>query len=214
MAERLDVRLSEEEKAKLAEIAKSKGVSMTEIVRAWITKGDIVFVLAEQLLDLVNDFAKWHVLENRDSSILYLGASIQGRVGTSPHWVYRMVEFFQNSCELIKHQVQHLKEELRIFVTQKEPKEKKELIRIIPEFTWIVQHYNGVYINGYMKIFNELNEENQYRLQGSYNDEFRVRYNEFAAKYEDFIKRASRELGVDLSSLIPRAKELRVKKKT
>lgn len=213
MAERLDVRLSEEEKAKLAEIAKSKGVTMTELVRAWITKGDVAFVLAEQMLDLVNDFAKWHVLDNRDSSILFLGVNISRRIGNLPRWAYGMVDFYQNSGELIKHQVQHLREELRIFVAQTEPKEKKKLIRIISEFTWIVQQYNRVYIDGYMKIFNELSEENQYHLQGSYNDEFRVRYNEFAAKYEDFLKRATRELGADLSKPIPRAKELRVKKK-
>ena len=212
MSERLDVRLSEKEKEKLAEIAKSKGVSMTELIREWITKGDVAFVLAEQLLDLVNDFARWHVFENRDSSILHLGASIRGRIGTSPRWAFGMTDFFRNSSELIKHELQCLREELRIFVKDTEAKEKKELIRIITEFTWIVTQYDRVYVDGYMKIFDELNEENQSYLQRSYNDEFRVRYNEFAAKYEDFLKRATRELGENLSKAIPRAKELRIKK--
>lgn len=213
MTERLDIRLSEKEKEKLAEIAKSKGISMTELIREWITKGDIAFVLAEQLSDLVNDFARWHVLENRDSSILYLGAGIRGRLGELPGWAYRMSEFFENSSRLIKHELEYLKEELKTFVRETEAREKKELIRIIHEFSWIVEQYDRVYVDGYVKIFDELTEENQYRLQRSYNDEFRVRYNEFAAKYEDFLRRATRELGKNLSKAIPRAKELRVKKR-
>ena len=214
MSERLDIRLSEKEKEKLAEIAKSKGVSMTELVREWITKGDIAFVLAEQLSDLVNDFARWHVLENRDSSILYLGASIRGRLGELPGWAYRMSEFFENSSRLVKHELERLEEELRTFVGETEAREKKELIRIIHEFSWIVEQYNRVHVNGYMQIFDELDEKSQSRLQKPYNDEFRVRYNEFAAKYEDFLKRASRELGENLSKAIPRAKELRARKTT
>jgi len=214
MSERLDIRLSDEEKEKLAEIAKSKGMSMTELVRTWIIKGDIAFVLAEQLSDFASDFAKWHVLEDRDTSILYLGRDLRHGPGPTPPFFYIITDFFVKSAELIRDDMRQLQRDINVFIKKTEPKEKEKLIALIAEFTSIVEKYYRIYVETFIEMFNALPEEYpRSSVEAHYNDGFRIRYNEFASKYEDFLKRASRELGADIAKPIQRAKELRAKRK-
>jgi len=215
MAERLEVRLSEEEKKRLAELAKQKGVSMTDLVRVWIMRGDVVHVLAEQLQDITNDFAKWHVLENRSTSIKNLCENLRGRVGAIEDEgkraiMFDWIEFFPRSFQFMRNDVSDLKERLARFISQEEPKEKMVLVSLVNKFASIIISYNNVFVESFMKILQNMDEYSKRNFGARYNDDFRTRYNEIASKYEDFLKRAQRELGESLVQAIPRAKEFRV----
>ena len=216
MSERLDVRLSEEEKQRLAQLAKQKGVSMTDLVRVWIMRGDVIHVLAEQLQDIINDFAKWHVLENRSTSLSNLCENLRGRMGaiedeTVRKILFQWTDFFTRSFQFMRNDVSRLKRRLAKYISQEEPKEKNVLIDIISEFAQIIISHNNVFVESFIKILQNMDERTKNSSGARYNDDFRTRYNEIASKYEDFLKRAQRELGEPLEQAIPRAKEFRVK---
>lgn len=215
MSERLDIRLSEEEKKRLAELATQRGVSMTDLVRTWITRGDVVHVLAEQLEDFVDDFDKWHVSENRNTSIRYLCEHLQGRTGfikddpSRQKVLYQWIGFFMQSFDLLKRHVSVLKTRVGKFIKQKEPKMKDDLIGLILQFILIVYYYDRIFLQGFLNILQNMDEQTKHSTGATYNDEFRTRYNEIASKLEDFLKRAERELGHGMEKVIPRAKEFR-----
>ena len=216
MSERLDIRLSEEEKKRLAELAKQKGVSMTDLVRVWIVRGDVVHVLSEQLQDILNDFAKWHVLHNTNTSILYLCLNLRNRMdtvqdATKRTMIYKWTAFFDESFRFMRDNISDLTRRLSRFISKKEPKEKEILINLIIEFSKIVVSYHNVFVEGFMNILQNMGKNAKRDIGDVYNDEFRTRYNEIASKYEDFLKRVQRELGGGLEQAIPRAREFRAK---
>lgn len=216
MSERLEVRLSEEEKKRLAELAKQRGISMTDLVRTWIIRGDVVHVLAEQLKDITNDFAKWHVLENRSTSINNLCEHLRGRMGAIEDEgrrviIFDWIEFFNRSFQLMRNDVSDLMRRLAKFISQKEPKEKKVLVDLINEFALIINSHNNIFVESFIKILQNMDEYSKRDYGARYNDDFRTRYNEIASKFEEFTKIAQRELGEGLEQAIPRAKEFRAK---
>lgn len=218
MAERIDIRLSEEEKMRLAELAKQKGISMTDLIRTWITRGDVVYVLAEQLQDISNDFAKWHVLENRNTSVRNLCDNLRNRLSsTEEQWklvvIYKWIEFFNRSFQLMAGDVSKFKDRVAEFIRQPEPKQKDVLINLVTGLKQIISLYNDVFIEGFIDILQIMDADSQEYIGGIYNDELRTRYNEITSKYEDFLKRAQRELGESFEHAMPRAKEFRRKEK-
>ena len=215
-AERLDIRLGEEEKKRLAELAKQRGVSMTDLVKTWIMRGDVVHVLAEQLQDIMNDFAKWHVLEHRSTNIGHLCNDLRGRMeGIEDQMrrviIYEWIGFFNRSYQLIRNDVVYLRNRLNKFVKQREPKDREVLFKLTIEFSQIVTSYHNIFLQGFLDILQNMDEKTKRRAGETYNDEFRTRYNEIASKYEDFLKRTQRELGGGLESAMPRAREFRAK---
>lgn len=217
MSERIDIRLSEEEKMRIAELAKEKGVSMTDLVRIWIARADVVHVLAEQLQDVSNDFAKWHVLENRNASVRVLCDSLRNTISSNEEqWkrnaMYKWIEFFNQSFQLMVNDVSDFKDRVAEFLKQPEPKQKNVLVELINAFKRIVALYNNVFIEGFINILECMDEQAREYAGGTYNDEVRTRYNEITSKYEDFLKRAQRELGENLEQAMPRAREFRRKK--
>jgi hypothetical protein len=219
MSERVDIRLSEEEKARLAELAKQRGVSMTDLVRTWITRGDVIHVLAEQLEDISNDFAKWHVLESRNTSIRNLCDELRNRLPSDQEqWkrlaIYKWIEFFNRSFQLMKEDVSRSNHKIQLFVRQSEPKQKEVLVELVMTFKQNVTLYNSVFIEGFIDILQMMDEKNLDDISGRYNDELRTRYNEITSKFEDFLKRVQRELGEPFEQTLPRAREFRYKEKT
>jgi hypothetical protein len=216
MSERIDIRLSEEEKARLAELAKQKGVSMTDLVRTWITRGDIIHVLAEQLQDISNDFIRWLVLENRGTCVRNLCDELRSRLPSDEEqWkrlaIYRWIEFFNRSFELMKNSVSKSTHTIDLFIRQPEPKQKEVLVELIMTFKQNVTLYNSVFIEGFIDILQMMDGKNTEDVSARYNDELRVRYNEITSKFEDFLKRAQRELGDTFEQAMPRAREFRSK---
>lgn len=216
MSERVDIRLSEEEKARLAELAKQKGVSMTDLVRTWITRGDVIHVLAEQLQDITNDFAKWHVLENRNTCVRNLCDELRNRLGSDEEqWkrlaIYRWIDFFNRSFDLMKDSVSKFKHRVDLFIRQSEPKEKDVLLELVMIFKQNVTYYNSVFIEGFIDILQMIDEKYTDDVSARYNDELRTRYNEITSKFEDFLKRVQRELGETFEQAMPRAREFRYK---
>lgn len=216
MSERLDIRLSEEEKKRLAELARQKGVNMTDLVRMWITRGDMVHILAEQLQDFVKDFDKWQLSGNTNTSISYLCRVLQGKVikipDASKHGItHEWIELFLQSFQLLRNDVLALKQRLSRFIIQKQPKKKFVLVDLIAEFTEIVTLYHNIFVEGFIKIIQKMDEKTKKDVGERYNDDFRTRYNEITSKYEDFLKRTQRELGSDLERTISRAKEFRAR---
>jgi hypothetical protein len=214
LAERIDVRLTEEDKARLAELAKQKGVSMTDLIRIWITRGDVVHVLAEQLQDISNDFAKWHVLENRNTSVRFLCDSLRNMLGSEQEegkriMIYHWIEFFNRSFQLMTGNVSEFKEKVAEFVGQSEPKRKEVLVKLVVSFGQIITLYNNIFLEGFIDILQVMDKRSREHISQAYNDELRTRYNEITSKYEDFLKRAQRELGESLEHAMPRAKEFR-----
>ena len=211
MSERLDVRLSEEEKKNLAKLAGQRGISMTDLVRMWITRGDIVHVLAEQLQDFVSDFNKWHVSEGRNTTIVNLCIIVRQRDVDIERrkMIYGWISFFERSFKLMVRDVRDLMNRLKKFTKQKQPMERTFLIKAILDFSQAVTSYHNIFVQGFMDILQAANENTQAYVGGLYNDEFRTRFNEIASKYEDFLKRTQRELGEGLETVIPRAKEFR-----
>lgn len=215
--ERLDIRLSEEEKKRLEELAKQKGVSMTNLVRTWIQKGDVVHVLAEQLQDFVKDFDKWHVSENRSTNIRHLCENLHGRMGAIENESLRTVlydwtNFLSQSFQLLKGDISTTKRQLgeAIKTSVQAPRTERLILHVsILEFSKIVVSYHNIFIKGFLDIVKNMDERTQRRIGETYNDEVRTRYNEIASKYEDYLKRAQRELGESLEQAIPRAKEFR-----
>jgi hypothetical protein len=216
VSERVDIRLSEEEKARLAELAKQKGVSMTDLVRTWITRGDVIHVLAEQLQDITNDFAKWHVLENRNTCVRNLCDELRNRLGSDEEqWkrlaIYRWIDFFNRSFDLMKDSVSKFKHRVDLFIRQSEPKEKDVLLELVMIFKQNVTYYNSVFIEGFIDILQMIDEKYTDDVSARYNDELRTRYNEITSKFEDFLKRVQRELGETFEQAMPRAREFRYK---
>jgi len=219
MSERVDIRLSEEEKARLAELAKQKGVSMTDLVRTWITRGDVIHVLAEQLQDISNDFAKWHVLESRNTCVRNLCDELRNRLGSDgEQWkrlaIYKWIDFFNRSFDLMKDSVSKFKHRVDLFIRQSESKQKDVLVELMMMFKQNVTYYNSVFIEGFIDILQMMDEKNTEDISARYNDELRTRYNEITSKFEDFLKRAQRELGETFEQAMPRAREFRHKEKT
>lgn len=218
MSERIDIRLSEEEKARLAELAKQKGVSMTDLVRTWITRGDVIHVLAEQLQDISNDFDRWLVLENRGTCVRNLCDELRNRLPSDEEqWkriaIYTWIEFFNRSFELMKNSVSKSKHTIELFIRQSETKQKEVLVELMMTFKQNVTLYNSVFIEGFIDILQMMDEKYAEDVSARYNDELRVRYNEITSKFEDFLKRAQRELGEPFEQPMPRAKEFRRKEK-
>ena len=216
MSERVDIRLSEEEKTRLTELAKQKGVSMTDLVRTWITRGDVIHVLAEQLQDISNDFAKWHVLENRNTCVRNLCDELRNRLGSDEEqWkrlaIYRWIDFFNRSFDLMKDSVSKFKHRVDLFIRQSEPKEKDVLLELVMIFKQNVTYYNSVFIEGFIDILQMIDEKYTDDVSARYNDELRTRYNEITSKFEDFLKRVQRELGETFEQAMPRAREFRYK---
>jgi predicted transcriptional regulator len=218
MSERFDIRLSEEEKARLAELAKQKGVSMTDLVRTWITRGDIIHVLAEQLQDISNDFDRWLVLENRGTCVRNLCDELRNRLPPDmEQWkhlaIYTWIEFFNRSFELMKNSVSKSKHTIDLFIRQSEPKQKEVLVELMMTFKQNVTLYNSVFIEGFIDILQIIDGKYTEDASARYNDGLRVRYNEITSKFEDFLKRAQRELGDTFEQVMPRAREFRRKEK-
>lgn len=219
MAERIDIRLSEEEKARLAELAKERGISMTDLVRTWITRGDVIHVLAEQLQDISNDFAKWHVLESRNTCIRNLCDELRSRFRSDEEqWkrttIYNWIEFFNRSFKLMEDSVSQFKHKVALFVRQSEPKNKETLVELALVFKQIVTLYDTIFIEGFIDILQMMDASYTEDVSSRYNDELRTRYNEISSKCEDFFKRSQRELGESFEQAMPRAKEFRRKQKT
>lgn len=219
MSERVDIRLTEEEKARLAELAKQKGVSMTDLVRTWITRGDVIHVLAEQLQDISNDFAKWHVMENRNTCVRSLCDELRNRLGSDDEqWkrlaIYKWIDFFNRSFDLMKDSVSKFKHRADLFIRQSEPKQKDVLVGLMVILKQNVTYYNSVFIEGFLDILQMMDGKNIDDISARYNDELRTRYNEITSKFEDFLKRAQRELGETFEQAMPRARESRHKEKT
>lgn len=213
MSERLDVRLTEEEKNRLAELAKQKNVSMTDLVRTWIARGDIVHVLAEQLQDFVSDFNKWHVSDTT-ASIHYLCRTIRARPHSNPSTrdiMFGWMELFNRSFDLLAKDANRLQVNLNIFVNKKKAKDKAILVEMILNFSNIVYAYNFIFVQSFLKIVNNVDESGRNAVRRLYSNDFRTRYNELNSKYEDFLKRAQRELGEGLERAMPRAGEFRPK---
>ena len=218
MSERFDIRLSEEEKARLTELAKQKGVSMTDLVRTWITRGDIIHVLAEQLQDISNDFDRWLVLENTSTCVRNLCDGLRNRLTSDEEqWkraaIYMWIEFFNRSFELMKNSVSKSKHTIDLFIRQSEPKQKEVLVELMMTFKQNVTLYNSVFIEGFIDILQMIDGKDTEDVSARYNDELRVRYNEITSKFEDFLKRAQRELGDTFEQTMPRAREFRRKEK-
>lgn len=214
MSERIDIRLSEEEKKRLTELAQEKGLNMTDLIRTWITRADVVHVLAEQLQDISNDFAKYHVQENRSTSVRNLCDNLRNTLGSTDDpskrtMIYEWIEFFNASFQLMVGDVANFKNRVAEFIKQPEPKRKDALIELVYVFNQIVILYNSVFIEGFINILQVMDKQTKEDVGGRYNDELRTRYNEITSKYEDFLKRAQRELGESLEQAMPRAKEFR-----
>jgi hypothetical protein len=135
----------------------------------------------------------------------------QGYINFVSRFPFIISSFFEKSGGFVKNYVRRIQRELTGFIKDTKPKDKKKLVDLISEFNWIVEMYYNAYVDSFMEIFDSLSERDQRHIEKKYNDEFRIRYNEFAAKYEDFLKRVSRELVTDVAMPIPRAKELRAK---
>jgi hypothetical protein len=73
--------------------------------------------------------------------------------------------------------------------------------------------YNSVFIEGFIDILQMIDGKDTEDVSARYNDELRVRYNEITSKFEDFLKRAQRELGDTFEQTMPRAREFRRKEK-
>jgi predicted DNA-binding protein len=54
--ERVSFRLTLEKKQALETIARDKSMTMTELMKEWILKGDVVTIFTLQLSDFINDF--------------------------------------------------------------------------------------------------------------------------------------------------------------
>lgn len=198
------IRLTDEEKKTLGRIAESKGVPMADVIRMWITKGDIVNVLAEQLADLSKDFTTWH-LSNRGSSVTYLARIL---LRETPMEEYDIIQrMFESECSHLANEIKEFNDNLNTFVKKVKMKKKETLVTFIKSFISIVQVYHNNLVNRFYEIVAIMPKKNRDWVKESYSSEFRVRYNEFAAKYEDFLKRASRELGKNLERTIERVKE-------
>jgi hypothetical protein len=214
MSERIDIRLTEEEKARLAELAQQKGVSMTDLVRTWIARGDVIHVLAEQLQDISNDFDRWLVLENRATCVRNLCDELRNRL-SDEQWkraaTYQWIEFFNRSFELMRNNVSRSKHAIDLFIRQSEPKQKEVLVELMMAFKQNVTLYNSVFIEGFIDILQMADGKYTEDISARYNDELRVRYNEITSKFEDFLKRAQRELGEPFEQGMPRAREFRRK---
>ena len=213
MSERLDVRLTEEEKERLSELAKQKNLSMTDLVRMWITRGDVVHVLAEQLQDFVSDFNKWH-MGDTTASMHYLCRTLRSRPITDPSTreiMFGWMELFDRSFDLLAKDAARLQVELNKFVNNREAKDKTILVETILNFSDIVYAYNSIFVQSFLKIVNNMDESGRNEVGRLYSNDFRTRYNELASKYEDFLKRAQRELGQGLERDMPRAGEFRSK---
>lgn len=190
---------------------------MTDLVKTWIQKGDVVHVLAEQLQDFVNDFDKWHVSENRNTNIRHLGENLHGRMGNIEDAslrpvLYDWTNFFSESFQLLKDDISDTKRQLgdAIKASVREPRGERIVLHVsILRFSKIVVLYHNIFIKGFLDILKNMDELTKGRFGATYNDEVRTRYNEIASKYEDFLKRAQRELGENLEQAIPRAKEFR-----
>jgi len=198
------VRLTDEEKEMLERIASSKGLSMADVVRMWITKGDVVNILAEQLADLSKDFTRWH-LSSHSSSIAWLGRNLLSNAPLEEHNI--VGEMFNSENERLEKEIVQLNNKLTVFVKSEKMKRKGALANFIRSFISIVQAYQNNLVRGFYRMAEILPKENRDRVADSYSSEFRVRYNEFAAKYEDFLRRASRELGENFERTLGRAKE-------
>jgi len=197
------VRLSDEEKEVLERIAKSKGMTMADVVRMWITKGDVVNILAEQLNDLSKDFAEWH-LSNRSSSVIWLGRYLMKEPPIEEIGIIQ--NMFESEGGRLKKEFAEYRSKLNAFVNRKEVKEKKSLATFIAFFVSTVERYESL-IRYFYEIAAIVSERNRDRIEKEYTNEFRVRFNEFAVKYEDFLKRSSRELGEDFERTLRRVKE-------
>jgi len=197
------IRLSDEEKEVLEKIAKSKGITMADVVRMWITKGDVVNVLAEQLVDLSKDFAQWH-LSDTHSSVIWLARNSMREPPIEEVGIIQ--NMFESEGSRLKTEFVKFRNKLNVFVKKKEIKERKSLATFIEFFISTVHRYENLIMYFY-DIAAIMPERNRDRIREAYSNEFRVRYNEFALKYEDFLKRSSRELGEGFERTLKRVKE-------
>lgn len=198
------IRLTNEEKEMLERIAKSKGVPMADIVRMWITQGDVVNVLAEQLVDLSKDFATWH-LASRGSSVTWLAGILFRETPVEEDTIIQRM--FQSESSHLTSEFTEFSNNLDAFVNKVKMKKKETLIAFIKSFISIVQAYHNNLVVRFYEVVAIMPEKNRDWVKEPYSNEFRVRYNEFAARYEDFLRRASRELGEKFRRTIERAKE-------
>lgn len=197
------IRLSDEEKEVLERIATSKGMTMSDVIRMWITKGDVVNILAEQLADLSKDFSTWH-LSNRASSIIWLAANL---MRDSPNEEVGILKrMFDDEGNRLRSEFSEFRTKLNIFIKNKKMKEKEALVTFITSFVSTIQRYQNL-ASVFYEITAIMPQRNRDSIKEQYSNEFRVRYNEFAVKYEDFLKRSSRELGQDLEGPLGRIKE-------
>lgn len=198
------IRLTDEEKKTLERIAASKGVPMADVIRMWITKGDIVNVLAEQLADLSKDFTTWH-LSNRGSSVGWLGTNLLREAPAEEDVIIQRM--FESESNRLGNEILEFNRNLNVFVKNVKMKKKGTLATLIKSFILIVHAYHNNLVKRFYEIAVLMPKENRDCVKEQYSNEFRVRYNEFAAKYEDFLKRASRELGEGLERTLERVKE-------
>jgi len=198
------IRLTDDEKKTLERIAKSKGMSMADVVRTLITRGDIVNVLAEQLSDLSKDFTTWH-LSNRGSSVTWLAEALLREAPLEEHAIIQRM--FQNEGNRLRNKITEFNNNLKLFINSVDLKKKGALATFIKSFISIVDAYQNNFVNHFYQIAAIIPKENRNRVKAPYSDEFRVRYNEFAVRYEDFLRRASRELGENLERTLERVKE-------
>lgn len=197
------IRLSDEEKEVLERIAKSKGITMADVIRLWITKGDIVNVLAEQLADLSKDFAEWH-LSNRSSSAVWIAETLMRDAPAEEVGI--ILRTFREEGNRLQNEFAQFRSKLNVFVKKKKIKEKEDLAIFITFLTSTLQRYENLARRLY-DVAAIMPEENRDSVKEVYSNDFRVRYNELAVKCEDFLKRASRELGQSFERSLERVKE-------
>jgi hypothetical protein len=111
---------------------------------------------------------------------------------------------------MLKHNILVLKNQLDVFVREFKTTSKIKktfLISSISNFSGYIISYNNTFVNGFMDILQNTGENTIKSVGKLYNADFRMRYNELASKYEDFLKRAQRELNANLESPMPRVNE-------
>lgn len=198
------IRLSEEEKAMLQQIADQRKISMAEVIRELISKADVVNILAEQLKDLFEEFHKWQLVNNQYSILWIVDSLLQ----ESPREEYSIIkEMYAWDAESIRRDVRETMVTLSNYINNVTVKRREDLKTYISKLTLAVERYAQL-IRIFFKIATIFPIKDRERIDEYYSNSFRIRYNEFLPKFEDFLKRASRELGYSFERNIERAGDL------
>ena len=177
---------------------------MADVIRELISKADVVNILAEQLNDLFQEFSRWQLVNNQ-YSILWIVNSL---LMESPREEYSIIkEMYEWEAESIRKDVIDTMNKLTNYIHNVKIKKREDLEIFIINFKSSVERYNRL-VRFFYKIAPIIPLKTHERIIKDYSNSFRIRYNEFLPKYEDFLKRASRELGYSLESTLERAGDI------